>query len=179
MGTPPPPFFSSSSSLFFFFFFNLATGWQNVFLLLWLLKCDPLIETNGGWGEPINSWFALYRMPCLKKCSRLPHDWGMISVWLIGSKPLFGVKMSLLPFILDPIYVRDLDHEIKDDGRAIFTTGCESPSYFCPFPFINAIFQSHERRLRRNINAQSCHFAGSRGSFLNWFGFTSLSWPYK
>lgn len=71
--------------------------------------------------------------------------------------------MSLPSFILDPICVRDSDHEIEDSGRVIFTTGCDppTPSYFCHFPFINAIFQSHERQLHRDTSAQSCHLAGS------------------
>lgn len=149
-----PPTLFLFPLLCFFSLFNHATGWQEFFLFPWLLKCDALIETNGGWGEPINSRFAPCRMPCLKKCSRLPHDCGMISVWLIGAKPRSGVKMSLPSFITDPICVRDLDHEIKDSGRVILTTGCESPSsYFCPFPFINATFQSHERQPRWNTRA--------------------------
>lgn len=47
--------------------------------------------------------------------------------------------MSLPSFSLDPICVRDLDHEIKDDRRVIFTTGCECPpgppKLFLPFSF--------------------------------------------
>lgn len=52
--------------------------------------------------------------------------------------------MSLPSFIPDPICVRDLDHEIKESGRAIFATGSGSPpSYFCPFSFLQMQYFSH------------------------------------
>lgn len=57
--------------------------------------------------------------------------------------------MSLASFSLDPICVRDLDHEIKDDRRVIFTKGCEcSPSPDPPklfLPFSLAAMPEHQR----------------------------------
>lgn len=74
-------------------------------------------------------------MLCLKKWSRLPHDWGMISVWLIGSEPPFGVQMSLPSFILDPICVTALDHEIKDGSYIHCRLWIPHPKLFLPFSF--------------------------------------------